>query len=110
MLILVNQMTVTNYNSACHSTIKIKSADVTSKTYIDFSKENNKVDPKFKPSDHVRISKYKNIFAKVYILNQSEENFVIKKVEVDINGEETVGTFCENKFQNTNQKEFRMTK
>ena len=34
-----------------------------------------------KNGDHVRISKYKNIFAKGYIPNWSEDIFVIKKVQ-----------------------------
>ena len=37
-------------------------------------------DAKFEVDDHIRISKYKNIFAKVYDPNWSEEVFVIKKV------------------------------
>ena len=39
----------------------------------------NDKNPKFKVRDHVRISKYKNIFAKGYTPNWSEEVFVIKK-------------------------------
>ena len=50
-------------------------------TYIDFSKEVNDKDPKFKVGDHVTISKYKNTFAKRYKPNRSEEVFVIKKVK-----------------------------
>ena len=38
--------------------------DLKSSTYTDFDKENNKEDPKFKALEHVRISKYNNIFAK----------------------------------------------
>ena len=49
------------------------------KTYIDFLKKVNDRDPKFKVGDHVRISKYKNIIAKGYTPNWSEEIFVIKK-------------------------------
>ena len=48
-------------------------------TYIDFKKEVNDKDPKFKVGDHVRISKYKNIFAKGYTPNWSVEDFLIKK-------------------------------
>ena len=48
--------------------------------YIDFNKENNKECPKFKVDDHVRISKYKNIFAKDYVPNWSQEISVIKKI------------------------------
>ena len=55
---------VNKYNRTYHSTIKMKPADVKSSTYIDCSKEMNDEDPKFKIGDIVRISKYKNIFAK----------------------------------------------
>ena len=61
------------YNNTYHTTIKMKP--------IDTSKEINNKDPKFKVGDHVRISKYKNIFAKGYMPNWSEEVFVIKKVK-----------------------------
>ena len=57
---------VNKYNNTYHSTIKIKPVDVKSSSNIDFNKESNKEDPKFKVGDHVRISKYKNIFAKSY--------------------------------------------
>ena len=61
--------TVNRYNNTYHSTIKIKPVDVKSNTYIDSSKEINDKDPKFKVGDIVRISKYKNIFAKGYATN-----------------------------------------
>ena len=76
-------------------------------------------DPKFKVGDHVRISKYKNIFAKGYMPNWSEEVFVIKKVKNtvpwtyfinDLNGEEIIGTFYEKELQKTSQEEFRIEK
>ena len=88
-------------------------------TYIDFEEEINNKDPKFKVSDHVRISKYKNIFAKEYMPNWSEEIFVIKKIKnivpwtyiiSDLNGEEIIGTFYENELQGANQQEFRIEK
>ena len=44
------------------------------------SKEVNDKDPNFKVGDYVRISKYKNILAKGYTPNVSEEVFVFKKV------------------------------
>ena len=47
---------------------------------IHFGLEYNKKNPKFKVGDHVRISKYKNSFAKYYTPNQPEEIFVIEKV------------------------------
>ena len=70
---------VNEYNNTYHRTIKMKPVGVTDNTYIDFEKEVNNKDPKFKIGDHVRISKYKNIFAKGYMPNWSEEVFVIIK-------------------------------
>ena len=61
------------YNNAHHRTIKMKPVDVNNNTYIDFKKEVNDKDLKFKIGDHVRISKYKNIFGKGYTPNWSEE-------------------------------------
>ena len=72
---------VNEYNSTYHRTIKMKPIDVKDNTYIDFGKEVNDNDPKFKVGDHVRISKYKNIFAKGYTPNWSEEVFVIKEIK-----------------------------
>ena len=68
-------------NNTYHSTIKVETVDVKSSTYIDFNKEHNKEDPKFELGDHVRIWKYKNIFANGYTPNWFEEVFVIKKVK-----------------------------
>ena len=97
----------------------MKPVDVEDNTYIDFEKEVNYKDPKFKVGDYVRISKYKNILAKGYITKRSEEVFVIKKfkntvpwtyVINDLNGKEIIGTFYEKELQKTNQKEFRIEK
>ena len=77
----INKLLVNKYNNSYHITIKIKLADVKSGTYVDFNKENNKEDPKFQVGDHVRILKHKNIFAKDYTPNRSEEVFVIIKVK-----------------------------
>ena len=60
---------VNKYNNTYHSTITMKPVDVKSSTYIDFSNEIDKEDPKFNVGDYVRISKYKNIFAKDYVPN-----------------------------------------
>ena len=60
---------VDEYNNTYHTTIKMKPADVKDKPYINANKEINNKDPKFKVGDHVRISKYKNIFAKGYMPN-----------------------------------------
>ena len=72
---------VNEYNNTYHRTIKMKPIDVKDNTYIDFGKEVNDNDPKFKVGDHVRRSKYKNIFAKVNTPNWSEEVFVIKEIK-----------------------------
>ena len=55
---------VNGYNNTYHSAIKLK--PVKSSAYLDFGIENNDKDPKFEVGDHVRISKYKNIFGKSY--------------------------------------------
>ena len=72
---------INKYNNTYHSTIKVKPVDIKPSTYIDSSKEINDKDPKFKISDIVRISKYKNIFAKGYVPSWSEVVFVIKKLK-----------------------------
>ena len=59
----------------------MKPVDVKDNTYIDFKKIVNDKNPKSKVGDHVRISKCKNIFAKGYTPNSSEEVFVTKKVK-----------------------------
>ena len=61
--------------------IKMETIDAYLSIYIDLNKENTKEDPKFEVDDHVRISKYKNIFAKDYVSNWSEKGFEIKEVK-----------------------------
>ena len=77
---------VSKYSKRYHSTIKIKPIDVTSRTYNEFDKNNNKDD---------------NFFAKGYLSNCSEKVFVITKVKntvwstyifINVNGEEIFGT------------------
>ena len=72
--------TLNNYNNTVHRTIKMKPIDVRDDSYVEYNKDSNKNDPKFKVGDHVRISKYKNIFAKGYTPNWSEEVFVVNKI------------------------------
>ena len=72
---------VGEYHNTYHRTIKMKPVDVKDNTHIDFEKEFNDKDRKFKIGDHVKISKYKNIFAKGYTKNWSENLFVIKKIK-----------------------------
>ena len=72
---------VNKCKNTVHRTIKMKPIDVTDDSYADYNEDFSKKDPKFKVADHVRISKYKNLFAKGYTPNWSEEVFVIKKVK-----------------------------
>ena len=58
----------------------MKPVDVKPSIYIDFNEENKKKSPKFKIGDYVRISKYRNISAKVYVSNWSDEVFMTKNV------------------------------
>ena len=92
---------VNKYNNTVHRTIKMKPIDVTSDSYAEYNEDFNKKDPKFKVGDHVRISKYKNIFAKGYTPNWSEEVFVVSKIKntvpwtyviSDLNGEPITGS------------------
>ena len=72
---------VNEHNNTYHITIKMRPVDVKDNTYIDAIKEVDGKDPKFKVGDHVRISKYKSIFAKWFTPNWSEKFFVIEKVK-----------------------------
>ena len=72
---------VNKYNNTYHTTSKTKPIDGKDNTYINTDKEINYKDPKFKVGDYVRISKYKNIFAKGYMPNWSEEVFVVDKIK-----------------------------
>ena len=110
---------VNEYNNTYHRVIKMEPIDVKDNMYINIDREVNDKDPKFNLGDHVRISKNKNIFAKGYTPNWSEEIFVIKKIKNtvpwtyvinDLNGEEIIGTFYEKKLQKTNQEELRIEK
>ena len=62
---------VNRYNNAVHRNIKMKPIDVTSDSYAEYNEDSNEKDPKFKIGDHVRISEYKNIFAKENTQNWS---------------------------------------
>ena len=73
--------TLNRYNNTYHSAIKMKPVDVDPDMHVEYNKENNKEGSKFKVGDHARISEYKNIFAKDFVPNWSEEIFVIKRVK-----------------------------
>ena len=99
---------VNKYNNTKHSTIKMKPIDVgdnNKRVYID---EHNEKDSKFKVGDGVRISRYKNIFAKGYAPNWSSEIFIVDKINdtvphtynrKDLNDEEIIGSFYDKELQ-----------
>ena len=101
---------VNKYNNTKHSTIKMKPIDVgdnNKRVYID---ERNEKDSKFKVGDRVRISTYKNIFAKGYAPNWSSEIFIVDKINdtkpytynlKDLNDEEIIGSFYDKELQKT---------
>ena len=71
------------YNNTYHTTIKMKPVDAKSDS-IEYNEKSNQKDPKFKVAHHVRISNFKNIFAKGYTPNRSEEGFVISKIKTTV--------------------------
>ena len=82
----------------------MRPVDVKPSTYIDSSKENNEKDPKFEIGDIVRISRYKNIYAKGFTPYWSEEDFMIKKVKNTV-----LWTYVINEL-NDEEKEFKIEK
>ena len=111
--------TVIKYNNTVHKSIKMKPIDVTDDCYAGYNEDFNKKDPRFKAGDHVRLSKYKNIFAKGYSRNWSEEVFVVSKIKntvpwtyvvSDLNGEEIAGSFYKKELQRNSQEKFRIEK
>ena len=110
---------INEHNNTYHTTIKMKPIDVKDNAFINTDKEVNDKDAKSKVDDHVRISKYTNIFAKGYTSNWSEEVFMIKEVKntvpwtyviSDLNDEKITETFYEKELLKTNQEEFRIEK
>ena len=83
--------------------------------YAKYNEDFNKKDPKFKVVDHARISKYKNIFAKGFAPNWSEEVKIKKTVPwtyviSDLNCEEITGSFHEKELLKISQEKFRIEK
>ena len=101
---------VNKYNNTKDSSIKMKPIDLrddNKRLYID---EHNEKDSRFKVGDRVRISKFKNIFAKGYTPNWSKEIFIIDKINdavpytyniKDLNDEEIIGSFYDKELQNS---------
>ena len=103
---------VNKCNNTVHRSIKMKPTGVTSDSYAEHNKDSDEKEPIFKIGDRVRISKYKNIFAKGYTQNRSEEVFVISKTKntvpwtsviSDLNGTKIDGTFYQQEQQKTHQ-------
>ena len=93
----------------------MKPIDVTSDSYAECNEDYNEKYPKFEVGDHVRISKYRNIFAKRYNQNWSEEVFVVSKIKntvpwtnliSDLAGEPITERFYEKDLQKKNQEKF----
>ena len=110
---------VNKYSNTVHRSIEMKPIEVGSDFYAEYNDDFNEKDPKFKIGDRVRISKYKNIFAKGYTQNWSEEVFIISKIKntvpwnyvvSDLNDEPIAGSFYEKKLEKTNKKEYRIEK
>ena len=110
---------VKKYNNTVHISIKMKPKDVTNDFFVEYSEETNKKSPKFRVGDNFRISKYKNIFPKVYTPDWIEEVFVVNEKQNtvswtylinDLNHEEIKGSFYEKELQKTDEKEFRIEK
>ena len=72
---------VNKCNKTVHRTIKMKPIDIMSDPYVNYNEDSNKKDHDFKVGEHVRISKYKNVFAKGYTPNWSEKVFVVSKTK-----------------------------
>ena len=98
---------VNKYNNTKHSTIKMKPIDVKNNKRV-YINEHNEKDSGFTVGDRVRISKFKNIFAKGYTPNWSKEIFIVDKINdtvpythniKDLNDEEIIGSFYDKEIQ-----------
>ena len=97
----------------------MKPIDVTYDSYVEYNEDSNVTKPKLKVGDHVRISKYKNIFLKGYTKNWSEEVFVVNKIKdtipwtyliSDSNDGKIAGSFYGKELQKTSQEKFKIEK
>ena len=104
---------VNKYNNTVHRSIKVNPVDVTFDPYAEYKEDSNEKDSKCKVGNHVRISKYKNIFAKGYTQNWLEDVFVVSKIKDkvpwtyvinNLNGQQITEIFYEKEVQKTNKK------
>ena len=100
---------VNEYNNTKHNTNKMKPKDVGDNKRV-YTDAHNEKDSRFKVGDRVRISKFKNIFAKRYVPNWSKEIFIADKINdtvpytyniKDLNDEEVIGSFYDRELQKT---------
>ena len=101
---------VNEYNNTKHNTIKMKEKDVkneNNRVYID---DHIKKSARYNVGDRVRISKFRNIFAKGYTPNWSREMFIVNKINdtvpytynlKNLNDEEIIGSFHDRELQRT---------
>ena len=95
---------VNEYNNIVHRTIKLKHIYVTDNSYVEYNEDFNKKKSEFKVGDHVRISKYKNIFAKGYTPNWSKKIFAISKIKNAVPWTYAIGSFYKKELQKTSQE------
>ena len=101
---------VDKYNNTVNKSIGMKPKDVKSNKKAVYVEESNEKSARFSVGDRVRISKFKNIFAKGYTPNWSKEIFVVNKIKntvpwtyelKDLNGEDIIGSFYDGELQKT---------
>ena len=101
---------VNEYNNTKHNTIKMKPKDNKDSNKRVYIEQHNEKSAKFNVGDRVRISKFKNIFAKGYTPNWSKEIFIVNKMNdtvpytynlKDLNYEEIIGSFYDRELQNS---------
>ena len=110
-LVNMHWLFVNKYNNTVDRTIKMRPIDVRNDSYAEYNEDFNKKGSKFKVGDHVRISEYKNIFAKGYVPKWPEKVFIVNEIKntvpwtytiSDLNGEKVIGSFYEKELQKTN--------
>ena len=107
---------VDKYNNTHDSSIKTKPTDVKSNCHVEYNVDSIAEDAKFKIGDQVRISNYKNIFAKgfnwweIFVISKIKNTVRWTCVTNDLNGERIVGTFYEKELQKINQEESKIEK
>ena len=101
---------VEKYNNTINKSIGMKPKDVSDDVKAEYVEESNEKSARFSVGDRVRISKFKNIFAKGHTPNWSKEIFVVSKIKntvpwtyelKDLNGEDIIGSFYDRELQNT---------